>query len=880
MVITNQARIFVLNIKFAHKNITNMKRLTPHSILTLLLALFVATACINEPTDLYDPIEEGENPFESIEIPADFDWKTTKSADFQVNANDAFGGKYSYLIEVFTANPVNARTLKPVSAGYARKGFPFASTVTVPANISRVFIRQTTPDGLSTVRTASVTEGKVVCDFAQATPATKSRSNATTRSNDWDVTPPEVDPNDTDMFPTSAPADAVVVPSSWLAGGTETAPKNVIVNSSVKNLDNLGQYVNIYVTEDATLSSIYKRAYKNIYVLPGVKLTISGDLEFSQTSYTLSIAKNAELVVNGLLKMEKDNPIYNLGTLTAGSIHTVGTSVLYNAGSIKCNGTLYTDTHSNLYNLGTITATGEWKATGSDNGTVTLYNNGTIDAQAGINLSSKAIRFFNDIDGEVAATAFTSTGASKTMNYGEINISGNTKIESSDTWTNKGRWETETMGTKSYDAQYLNQCYLEVKDKLTFRQARFINAKGSYILTNDLHIENTRIEMYDEAFIDATGTTHAKGSREDHEEGVFGVGSNKRALLRMAKLTTSTDGQQHLYLSGNLEVACDNYPAQYANGQYNKPVWVLAEGAQWAPHDTNTVTIAASDCNAGWNSNPGEPEEPVLDSVEDPTTYSYLFEDMWPVYGDYDMNDMVLRVEKLTSYVDKNNMVSKFSFQTSIRAVGAEKRMAGALMLDKVLASSVKSVTYSESAPTDFSKNSAGVERNQTQAVIPLFDEVHKFMGDARAWFINTNHGARDNVDIPPVMTVTIEFGTPVALAHMNVKHLNFFIMTDSNSYPVNKSNRREVHTVDYMPTAMAETSFFGKSNDDSSASAGRYYRSKDDLPWGIMVPTNFRWPLEHVKIQFAYPQFQEWVTSGGEKNTEWWENFNADKVF
>lgn len=859
-----------------------MKRLlNPCFSFIVLCTFFSFISCVEDVKDLYDPNLELENPLETIDVPDNFDWKTINSMDIEVRVADEFNGQYGYYIEVFDTNPVSNNSLKPLTAGYARGNAPFVSVVTVSKGVEYLYIRQTTPVGLSSVRSAKVDGKKIVCDFG-ASGTTGGTRAAATRA-DWNITPPDVDPTDASLFPTSAPADAIDFENKWTSG-TASAWKKVKITSDVTlTSSNAGQYIEYYIAGKVTMT-FNAMANRKYFVMPGADLTINGDLGMGQANWFISIGTGAKLTVHGKVKPEQSNRLYNLGTITANSIHQVGTSVLYNAGDIKVIDTsataLYSDTHSNLYNLGTINVDGGWKATASDNGDVTLYNNSAITVGGLLDLNSKTIKFLNDVDGNISCANFNSTGSASTMNYGVINVDGNTQVESQDTWTNKGKWITGTMGTKSYGAQYLNECYLEVKDKLTFLQARFVNAKGSYIVTKDLHIENTRIDMYGESFINVTGTAFAKGSREDHQEGVFGMDASQRSLFRMVKLTTDTDGQQHLYLSGNLQVACSDYPEQYANGQYNKPVWILANGAEWAADDTNTVSIPESECNAGWNTNPKpdpepDPEDP--DPIENGTTYSYLFEDMWPLYGDYDMNDVVLRVNKITTYADVNNKVNKFSFDVSIRAVGAEKMIGGAVMLNNVTASAVKSVNYSINTPSTFNVTNTGVEQNQRNAVIPLFDNAHKFIG--KEGFVNTQHNG-SNVANPPVMTVTVEFSTPVALGDLNAESLNFFIITDINAKPVNKGNRREIHIVDYIPTNMADTSTFGNNNDGSNPSAGKYYRSKDNLPWGIATPNEFRWPLEYVQIQDAYAQFESWVTSGGADNKEWWKTPTDGKVY
>ena len=94
------------------------------------------------------------------------------------------------------------------------------------------------------------------------------------------------------------------------------------------------------------------------------------------------------------------------------------------------------------------------------------------------------------------------------------------------------------------------------------------------------------------------------------------------------------------------------------------------------------------------------------------------------------------------------------------------------------------------------------------------------------------------------------------------------------------RNNRKEIHVIGYQPTKLANTDLFGGNNDNSSVSGKKYYISKDNLAWGIMVPTDFKWTLEYVNIKTVYSLFTDWVTSGGVKNQEWWKTFDSSKVY
>ena len=139
---------------------------------------------------------------------------------------------------------------------------------------------------------------------------------------------------------------------------------------------------------------------------------------------------------------------------------------------------------------------------------------------------------------------------------------------------------------------------------------------------------------------------------------------------------------------------------------------------------------------------------------------------------------------------------------------------------------------------------------------------------------INTikDHSANTN---PKNISFTIKFSNPISVDELNINKLNVFIFVEGN-----RNQRKEIHIVGYQPTKLANTDLFGGNNDDSSTSRKRYYISKDNLAWGIMVPTDFKWPLEYVNIKSAYSLFESWVTSGGTKNEEWWKTFDSSRVY
>ena len=197
-------------------------------------------------------------------------------------------------------------------------------------------------------------------------------------------------------------------------------------------------------------------------------------------------------------------------------------------------------------------------------------------------------------------------------------------------------------------------------------------------------------------------------------------------------------------------------------------------------------------------------------------------------------------------------------------------------LLDGVPASAItQPVEFSDNSLfKGFNVNSNLIENGQDYAVIPLFDDAHKALGRDRYEQINTIAGHSANTS-PKNISFTIKFSNPISVDELNINKLNVFIFVEGN-----RNQRKEIHIVGYQPTKLANTDLFGGNNDDSSTSRKRYYISKDNLAWGIMVPTDFKWPLEYVNIKSAYSLFESWVTSGGTKNEEWWKTFDSSRVY
>ena len=669
-----------------------------------------------------------------------------------------------------------------------------------------------------------ISNGSATCDFTTTVAA--NRSLATTRG----LVNPQI-PNESDksLFPESSPADAVV----FTNGSSCTSGRSYIVTGATTNID-LGAITNVklYITESITLTSeLYLTANSSLYILPGQTVTMERQsLRNGQNDCLISIGKGSSLIIaNNALQIASNFKLYNLGTFSAKSIQCAVNSVFFNAGT------------SNI----------EDRLSG-ENGGSTILNTGTMNA------------------GEIYLQ-----GNSHCINQGTIEVKEKTVINSTGaSWENDGKWTTEDMNISAWNDYCFNKCQLIVKEELEMREAHLIVDGGGYVECNELYMNNSKVDLGAESLFKVINESEFGYNTKDR--GFKGTG-DKKALLVMKKTEAEYPyNADMIHYSGSLQILCSNHPD--ADLGWGKR-WTLTNGAEWAEEGSNSVSIPATSCNAGYGGGtPTDPKDPFPIIMEDNQNYAYTFEDQWPLYGDYDMNDIVMMITKRKIATNNKNKVERFDLSIDLCAVGATKQLGAAIMFDEVPASTIKSSVILDNA--DLIRNfnlSQNIEKGQDLAVIPLFDNAHYALTGINTNVpVNTISDTPINTNQPKSINFTMEFSNPTLSADaFNVNKLNVFIFVGGN-----KEKRREIHVAGYQPTKLAETDIFGGNNDNSSLANKKYYISKENLAWGLMVPTSFKWPLEYANINTVYTDFATWVTSGGKDKDHWWNDFDEKKVF
>ncbi|NVN94758.1 MAG: LruC domain-containing protein [Bacteroidetes bacterium] len=249
------------------------------------------------------------------------------------------------------------------------------------------------------------------------------------------------------------------------------------------------------------------------------------------------------------------------------------------------------------------------------------------------------------------------------------------------------------------------------------------------------------------------------------------------------------------------------------------------------------------------------------------------FEDLWPSKGDYDFNDVV--VDYQYNYVtNASNYVLSIQATFIVKATGAGFLDGFGFQIPGLLSSAVKSVTGTHLTETGFiSTMSNGLEANQSKATIIVFDNAWKnftnITGVNPDGYSGINTVINGRKGTPDTLNINILLNQPIKTSLLGAPPYNPFIIA-------NKQRGKEIHLADQAPTDLADRSLFGTSNDNSIPLTGRYYKTVNNLPWGLNIVEKFNYPTEKSKIIQGYLKFAYWAQSSGSQYKDWYKSSNG----
>ncbi len=774
---------------------------------------------------------------------------------------------------------------RPIAAGMAKGGTNYTAEINIPKIAKRLYVRQTDPKQRKEVYEFAAPEngGIKYCKLYYSGSNTRAEVGSTTAADAAPVgmNAPEDPDYQEDVIFANIPSVSVGAKLEWGSLNFDPNGKFIITedytdtNPFTANIGNPDSgRASVYVKGTWKVTQGINWQNLDIYVLNGGTIRAEEYPVFGGTTniYIATGGKIESLVDNLQLNCGE---IINFGSITGKDISSLketihNTQQVYNAGNIEANRN-FTIINRTLINKGTISiATGKFDLTDSDilnKAQITTYNLKII----GCVVNNYGELLFDENNG-ILETNNTAEDMGIVNHYGATlkgyRLSGGLSLY------NDGFVELSFCENGSKDYLY-NSCTLIIKEKFTFgtlildkgsitggkpdnlnssennsnlwKPVPFITNNGSpmtFILKNGSVIKATTFE-----FINSPNTITGEGGDP--------------SLLQIGNIRTPIYGLTTL--SGNLVLelaeAC------------NDPNW-KAVGIPTTGWDESKYTF--STCGEYYKpGNPGNPEPvaPELPIITDETTYTYAFEDNWPIYGDFDMNDIVVSIDKTTTVLYSEGSVKTYTLEGTLQAVGASKKLGLGVRFQALNATNFVGVKGLVQGTTNNS-SPLSLEANQSKPVIIICNDAHRFMGNAEndRNFINTVPGSTGNTDGAP-FEISIEFreGT-VTPDDVIIKNLDMFVIAREAD---SKSKRTEIHVIGYSPTDLGSTTLFGTGNDESSV-GGPYYSSFENLAWGWVIPAKFAWPSEHVNIKGVYSNFVSWVQSKGDENQDWYENHNG----
>jgi len=259
------------------------------------------------------------------------------------------------------------------------------------------------------------------------------------------------------------------------------------------------------------------------------------------------------------------------------------------------------------------------------------------------------------------------------------------------------------------------------------------------------------------------------------------------------------------------------------------------------------------------------PPPTFLDTRLANSDYSLLFEDMWPTLGDFDFNDLVVDYNWLITSNTSDNRVTKAVYTFKLRAMGAGNNNGFGFQLDGIPGSAIASVKGNRITGSLHKFNPNGTEVGPTAATVLVFDQGKALMKNGTSSYVNTEVNAP--IIAPVTIKIEVEFSPSASVTLTQLQQaFNPFLV-------INQNRGKEVHLAGRQPTALATAALFGTGDDNSVGGASRYYRSKENFPWALNIPSSVPYPTERTRLPQAFLQFANWVNTAGAQSADWYEN-------
>ena len=261
-----------------------------------------------------------------------------------------------------------------------------------------------------------------------------------------------------------------------------------------------------------------------------------------------------------------------------------------------------------------------------------------------------------------------------------------------------------------------------------------------------------------------------------------------------------------------------------------------------------------------------------LVTLEEVLKGTYLFEDLWPQKGDYDMNDACVEYVQGT-YKDEWNDTYGETFSFKPRENFATKKNGIAFRL-----------IGGDRAAVNSNGNTTGkrISGYHVPAEVKLYLDSTDISDQLEYDQDNQIFYVIPDTKKNPGVTYTVEFlhipdGSP-KFYERNYKEYKSQI--DVFLYRKEGDKNWEVHTKGMEPTPKMNFDYFGKGDDLSKPSEGIYYVRAGNYPYALFLNGQqidkmskiFDIENEGFTLDMMYPKYTKWVETEGKENSNWYK--------
>ena len=254
---------------------------------------------------------------------------------------------------------------------------------------------------------------------------------------------------------------------------------------------------------------------------------------------------------------------------------------------------------------------------------------------------------------------------------------------------------------------------------------------------------------------------------------------------------------------------------------------------------------------------------------------TYLFEDLWPQQGDYDMNDACVEyIHGICKDKWNDTYGETFSFKArnnfATKKNGIAFRLTGgkrvAVNPNKNYEEIKGEYVYGYHVPYDVKLYIGGKDATE-QLEYDKENQIYYVIPDTKK---------------NPGVTYTVEFihvpeGVPL---HYESDYKKYESYIDVFLYRKEGDKNWEVHAKGQEPTPKMNYDYFGKGDDLSKPEQGIYYVRHGSYPYALFLSGHqidkmsrlFDIANEGQTLEQMYPKYKKWVESEGKENSDWYK--------